>query len=91
MNINIHSDSTALRGDFSKFYSGVQRPHSIENDQLQEQKQHFLEAKSLVSSVKLRNKDVHSNWQINSLVKSYKCGISFGSYLTNQGKLLCSD
>ena len=47
----------------------MQRPQSIENEQLQGQKQHFVEAQSLVSPDKPKNKDVHINWQIYSPLK----------------------
>ena len=47
----------------------MQRPQSIQNEQLQGQKQHFLEAQSLVSPDKPKNKDAHINWQIDSPLK----------------------
>ena len=47
----------------------MQRPQSIQNEQLQGQKQHFLEAQSLVNPEKLKNKDAHTNWQIYSPLK----------------------
>ena len=57
-------------GSFPQYFTqGVQRPQSIQNEQLQEQKQHFLEAQSLVSPEKPKNKDAHINWQIYSPLK----------------------
>ena len=47
----------------------MQRPQSIQNEQLQGQKQHFLEAQSLVSPDKPKNKEAHIDWQIYSLLK----------------------
>ena len=47
----------------------MQRPQSIQNEQLQGQKQHFLEAQSLFSPDKPKNKEAHIDWQIYSLLK----------------------
>ena len=47
----------------------MQRPKSIQDEQLQGQEQHFLEAYSLVSPDKPKNKDAHINWQIYSPLK----------------------
>ena len=47
----------------------MQRPQSIQNEQLQGQKQHFLEAQSLVSPDKPKNKEAHIDWQIYSPLK----------------------
>ena len=47
----------------------MQRPQYIQNEQLQGQKQHFLEAQSLVSRDKPKNKEAHIDWQIYSLLK----------------------
>ena len=52
----------------------MQRPQSIQNEQLQGQKQHFLEAQLLVSPDKPKNKDAHINWQIyNPLKRELSC------------------
>ena len=47
----------------------MQRPQSIQNEQLQGQKQLFLEAQSLVSPDKPKTKEAHIDWQIYSLLK----------------------
>ena len=47
----------------------MQRPQSIQNEQLQGQKQHLLKAQSLVSPDKPMNKDAHIIWQIYSPLK----------------------
>ena len=69
-NVNKHSLTQQLSRVISAiFYPGCPEASIYQNEQLQGQKQHFLESKLLVSPDKPKNKDAHINWQIYSPLK----------------------